>query len=180
MHLQPRQQIRMVGGALLGLIVLCAGLGVFLDQTNNASRIRAAKTLWHDHALPHYRLIVQTDPACVLSIEVRSEAVTQIDHQDSCLHPARTVTDLFALIDRGQLSEPCFFAGCACRMNVMTYATYDPHYGYPRTISMRNERVANWWMAGFWKYVVNYGHLPGCALATETTVIQSIALTPLE
>jgi hypothetical protein len=99
--------------------------------------------------------------------------------EDSCLHPARTVTDLFALIDRGQLSESCFFAGCACRMDVLTYARYDPTYGYPLTITMRHDRAANWWTHGFWSYVFEYGRLPDCARRSEAEVIESVTLTPL-
>lgn len=165
---------------LLGVLVATCGIGsVMAVQAGHAYRYSNARLRWQASGLVHYRLSVVVAANCTILTEVRSEQVARIEQQDSCMHPARTVTDLFALIERGQLSEPCFFAGCACRIDVTTYASYDPTYGYPLVITMRYDRAANWWTHGFWDYIVEYGHLPGCAKTSESNVIESISIAPL-
>jgi hypothetical protein len=161
------------------LLATCVIGGVLVAQTGHQYRYTDAKSRWQASGIIHYRLAVVVAANCTSLIEVRSEQVAHIDQQDACMHPVRTVTDLFALIERGQLTERCFFAGCACRMDVTTDASYDPTYGYPLIITMRLDRVANWWTQGFWGYIIDYGHFPGCASSSESNVIQSIVLTPI-
>jgi Family of unknown function (DUF6174) len=162
------------------LLIACAALGTTITQATHRGRYLEAKARWDASAPAHYRITIATDPACRLETEVRAERMLRVVRQDRCMHPARTVTELFALIERGQLSEPCFFAGCACRVDVTTYARYDPTYGYPTEIRIRYDRAANWWKPGFWGYVLARGHLPGCALTSETGVVESIALVRVE
>lgn len=166
--------------AIAALLTSCAMLGTAVTQASHNGRYLQAKARWIAQAPAHYRVTITTNPTCRLETEVRAERMLRVLSQDSCLHPARTVTDLFALIERGQLSEPCFFAGCACRIDVTTFARYDATYGYPIEIKIRYDRAANWWKPGFWGYIASRGHLPGCALTSESEVVQSIALVRIE
>ncbi|MDZ4719826.1 MAG: DUF6174 domain-containing protein [Roseiflexaceae bacterium] len=165
---------------LVFLLSACTLGSVLVFQAGHQYRYSDARSRWNASGLTHYRLNVAVEQSCTISTEVRSEQVARIEQQDSCMHPARTVTDLFALIERGQISERCFFAGCACRIDVITYARYDPTYGYPLTITLRYDRTANWWTQGFWRYILDHGHFPGCAYTSESNVIQSIRVTPLQ
>lgn len=166
---------------LLGVLLASCALGSSIAvQAGHAYGYTNARVRWQASGLSHYRLRVVVAANCTIRTEVRAEHVARIEQQDLCMHPARTVTDLFALIERGQLSEPCFFAGCACRIDVTTYASYDPTYGYPLSITLRYDRAANWWTRGFWQYLAQHQHLPGCAKTSESVVIESIAVLPLE
>ena len=161
------------------LVLGCAAMSGLLILAGHHTRYLEAKQRWQTQAPAHYLVTIASGPTCSLQAEIRDEQLERLVRQDSCLHPARTVTDLFALIDRGQLSESCFFAGCACRMDVVTYAKYDSTYGYPITITMRHDRAANWWTRGFWRYTVERGRLPDCVRTSEAPVIDSVSLIPL-
>ena len=177
-----RIQLSWLWGLALGgltLVLLCGGMSGVLFLAGHHGRYLEARQRWQAQAPSHYLVTIVSGPSCSLEAEVRDEQLARLVREDSCLHPARIVTDLFALIDRGQLSESCFFAGCACRMDVMTYASYDATYGYPMAIVMRHDRASNWWARGFWSYVLEYGRLPDCARTSEAPVIDSVSLTPL-
>jgi hypothetical protein len=167
-------------GSVALVLAGCALASYTVAQAGMRQRYDDARSRWQAQAPAHYRLAVTSGPDCRIDLEVQAERVVRILHQDSCLHPARSVSDLFALIERGQVAEPCFFAGCACRIDVTTYASYDPTYGYPLDIRLRYNRAANWWTQGFWGYVVSRGHTPGCAKTAESEVAQVALFTPLD
>ena len=64
-------------------------------------------------------------------------------------------------------------------MDVLTYASYDPIYGYPLAITMRHDRAPNWWTSSFWIYAIERGRIPDCTRRSEAPVIESVMLTPL-
>ncbi|GAB4114516.1 MAG: hypothetical protein OHK0050_18960 [Roseiflexaceae bacterium] len=181
-HTDAAEPQRIGRGCLIGSsVTLLIGMifAVVWVQLSHQQRYIEARLRWQESAPPHYRLQVTSAPACTIEVEVRNEQPIQILRQDACLHPARNVTELFALIDRGKITEMCFFAGCACRVDVNTYGTYDATYGYPTEISMRYDRAANWWTKGFWVYLIERGHTPGCARSSESSLIERATLIPL-
>src|SRR5690349_16650748 len=60
----------------------------------------AAQERWAASRVSHYRMVVEAGNPCRLEVEVREERVAAMLHEDPCGHPARTVTDLFRLIER--------------------------------------------------------------------------------
>jgi hypothetical protein len=165
---------------ILMLIALCGAGSLMLMQSGNRRSYQEARHRWETQALRSYRVAISSEPSCTLESEVRNEQMARLVRADSCVHPARTVTELFTLIDRGDSSINCFFAGCICRLELITSAEYHPVYGYPLTIRMRAVRSANWWTSAFWNDAFTRRRLRDCAHTWEAEVIQSVELTPLE
>jgi hypothetical protein len=167
--------------AIMLTLFLSCSIGTWLLlQSGHQRNYLEAKRRWETQAPSFYRVSISSEPSCVLESEVRDEQMARLVRADSCVHPARTVSELFTLIDRGDNSINCFFAGCICRLELVTSAQYDPVYGYPLAIKMRAIRSANWWTQAYWEEVFAFGRLPDCARTWEAEVIQSVELTPLQ
>jgi hypothetical protein len=164
---------------LLALLAACVLFGTSASQFEQRQRLLDARLRWRSQAPAHYRLVSATDEGCTIDVEVRDERVLHINQQDACMHPVRTVSDLFQLIERGQVSAPCFFAGCACRIDVVAVVDYDTTYGYPARITLRSDRGPNWWNASFWQYIATQGRPPGCTSSASSPVARVLSFTPL-
>jgi hypothetical protein len=165
------------GVCLLLAACLLAEAGV--ARASHRRQYSVALARWQASAPTHYRIRSMAGEGCTLEVEVRNERVLRVLQQDRCMHPARTVSELFRLIERGQVSVPCFFAGCACRVDVVTFADYDATYGYPRLITLESVRGPNWRNAAYWQYLIQNGHDPGCSLVSESEVARVLSFTPL-
>ena len=165
------------GLCLLLAACLLAEAGV--ARASHRRQYSTALTRWRAHAPAHYRIRSMTGEGCTIDVEVRNEHVLRVWHADRCMHPARTVSELFRLIERGQVSVPCFFAGCACRIDVVTFGDYDATYGYPSVIMLESVRAPNWRNPAYWQYLVQYRHDPGCANTSESEVARVLSFTPL-
>jgi hypothetical protein len=131
-----------------------------------------AKDRWEASAVSHYRMVVEAGNPCRLEIEVRDERVAAVLHEDPCGHPARTVTDLFKLIERAPSPiYSCAPPSCACRNVVTVYALYDERLGYPRRIAVLAEREPNWRAMRFWRYVWSERRLPDCAWSSSADIV---------
>jgi hypothetical protein len=165
--------------AILAVLATCVVIGASTAQTDQRQRLADARARWTATAPAHYRLVSTAGSGCTIDVEVHAEQVARINHQDSCMHPVRTVSDLFSLIDRGQVSVPCFFAGCACRIDITAVVSYDDAYGFPTAIALRSDRAPNWGDRSFWEYLLLRGHLPGCTRSGSSDVARVISFTPL-
>jgi Family of unknown function (DUF6174) len=141
----------------------------------------AAKARWAAGTTAHYRMVVETGSPCRLEIEVRDEHVAAVLYADACGHPARTVTDLFQIIERAPSPlYTCAPPNCACRNVVSVYALYDERLGYPQRIAVLAEREPNWRTMRFWRYVWSERRLPDCAWSSSADIVNVRSMTPLQ
>ena len=180
MRRYARALLRWTSLSLMGVTAACLFLGVVAAQSSYRYQLSEARGRWQTSALSHYRLVSESGESCILDVEVRDERVVTVYKKDSCLHPARTVTDLFNLVERGQFSYGCVFAGCACSMNIIVHADYDPVHGYPQQVSVRSQRGANWWDQSFWRYTWSTRSLPPCSRTGEADMVRVVSLTPIQ
>jgi hypothetical protein len=141
----------------------------------------AAKDRWAASLVAHYRMVVEAGNPCRLEIEVRDERVAAVLHEDPCGHPARTVTDLFRLIERAPPPiYTCAPPSCACRNVITVYALYDEQLGYPRRVAVLAERETNWRATRFWRYVWSERRLPDCVWSSSADIVNVRSLTLLQ
>ena len=160
----------------LGGLFAALGLGLALRPPSAAARER-----WAASPVSHYHMVVEAGNPCRLEVEVRDERVAAVLHEDQCIHPARTVTDLFTLIERAPSPlYNCAPPSCACRNAVTVYVVYDEQLGYPRRIAILAEREPNWRAMRFWSYVWSEQRLPDCAWSSSADIVNVRSMTPLE
>ena len=169
--------------ALFAALIAILGVGVagaFHGLPLRAPSV-AAKERWAASTVSHYRMVVEAGNPCRLEIEVRDERVAAVLHEDPCGHPARTVTDLFKLIERAPSPlYSCAPPNCACRNVVTVYALYDERLGYPRRIAVLAEREPNWRAMRFWRYIWAEQRLPDCAWSSSADIVNVRSMTLLQ
>ena len=170
--------------ALLGVVLAIAGCGLaglLVQRLPAPDQLAAARSRWMSSTVSHYRMIVSAGNPCRIEVEVRDEQVIHVLQEDSCSYPARTVTDLFNLVERAVSPlYTCAPPSCACRNVVTVYALYDERLGYPRTVAVRAERESNWRQRAFWRYIWEAQRLPDCVWASNADIVNVLALTPLQ
>jgi hypothetical protein len=140
-----------------------------------------AKERWATSSVSHYRMTLEAGNPCRLEVEVRDERVAAVLHQDPCGHPARTVTDLFKMIERAPSPlYSCAPPNCACRNVVTVYALYDEQLGYPHRIAVLAEREPNWRTMRYWGYVWSEWRLPDCAWSSSADIVNVRSITLLQ
>jgi hypothetical protein len=118
---------------------------------------------------------------CRLEVEVRDERVVAVLREDTCTHPARTVTMLFNMVEHAVSPlYTCAPPSCACRHVVTVYADYNAQLGFPQKVAVRVERETNWRERPFWRYLWTARRLPDCAWASNADIVNVLALTPLQ
>jgi hypothetical protein len=142
----------------------------------------AAKQRWAGSLVSHYRMVVEAGNPCRLEVEVRDERVAAVLYEDDhCGHPARTVTDLFRLIERAPSPlYNCAPPNCACRNAVTVYVLYDEQLGYPRRIAILAEREPNWRNMRYWRYVWSERRLPDCVWSSSADIVNVRSMTLLQ
>jgi hypothetical protein len=173
-----------------GLMVLVAACGVTgalvllaapAGAPDPPRRLEEARRRWSDHAIGHYRLVIQPDEFCLLDVEVRDERVVSIFRKDRCAQPAGTVTELFNLIERGGVRGPiCARPGCACQLTLTIYGIYDAQRGFPQRIIVRSDRNPNYLDGDYWRYAWQWGRLTICDGVSEVEMLSVLSLTPVQ
>lgn len=173
---------RLILAAFLLALAACGLAGMLAGDTQSTvARIAAldqARARWQERGVAHYRLVFQAPTWCRTDAEIKYERIVQI-YENSCPGGARTVTDLFELVqalDRNPEARYCSAGGCECVERRIAHIDYDPTYGFPRAIRMRRLRETNW--NGFWEHVVRYG-LPNCLTPRDTNVVIVLKLEPI-
>jgi hypothetical protein len=162
--------------ALGGGVLAVFGLGLPLHPPSEA-----AKERWAASLVSHYRMVLEAGNPCRLEVEVRDERVAAVLHEDPCGHPARTVTDLFKLIERAPSPlYNCAPPSCACRNAVTVFVVYDELLGYPHRIAILAEREPNWRSMRFWRYVWSERRLPDCAWSSSADIVNVRSMTLLQ
>jgi uncharacterized protein DUF6174 len=173
----PARWLLLIGVAALG----CGLLALFSSSQSPRTQLASAKSRWAGRTVSHYRLIVEAGRPCRLDVEVRDERVIAVFHQDACGYPARTVTDLFNMVERAPTPMfTCAPPSCACRNVVTVYAIYDEQLGYPRKIAVRAERESNWGDFAFWRQLWSAWSLPDCRWASYADIVNVPFMAPLQ
>ncbi len=170
----------MLLATLLGALS-CGGAAVgTLWWRNEPQRALAdAKQRWAAHTPQRYQLEVDSGAGCTIATDVRQGQTPQVISAGRCLHPARTVEQMFAVIERVSPRRiDCATFGCACAFQVGTHASYDAALGYPRRIAVWTERTSNWWSPDLWTFTWQNRALPTCSRYSESVVLEVISLTP--
>ncbi len=175
---RPRAR-RLLAGALL--LMLCAAVGWLIWPATSWARDserEQAERRWALRPFGSYHLDI-TDKRCLQQIEVRNERVARVA-PNRCDAPPRTVSDLFALIQRdGSVSHACILQGCACDDIIRVQASYDPTLGYPARMIVRIRAEPNWRAPAFWQRAWADGRLPRCdGLAEASKIIEVLQITP--
>lgn len=110
-------------------------------QETPESQFRQARTLWQSNAITHYRMEANFSNGfaqCHYDIEVKTRAVIRV-HGLTCLGSATTNTltieSIFEVFGAYVDERVCGPNGCSCEGAYVVKASYDPDWGYPRTIS---------------------------------------------
>jgi hypothetical protein len=178
-RMPPRRAALLLG--VMSLLLACALPSVGMWQSLPANRLAAARSRWSDHAPPRYRLVSEAGARCVLDVEVRGEQVVAVHRRDHCSPPARTVSELFKLIDNIRLiNYPCVSFNCACRSVMGTSTEFDGALGFPRTITVWSRREPNLWNVEYWRYRLDHdGTPPPCVRASEAVMVRVVSFTPM-
>ena len=101
----------------------------------------SARELWQDNAITHYRMEANFSNGyaqCHYDIEVKTRTVVRV-HGLTCLGSATTNTltieSIFEVFGAYVDERVCGPNGCMCEGAYVVKATYDPDWGYPRSIS---------------------------------------------
>lgn len=176
-----RRRSFLVAVALLLLLGLCVATGFGLSSTSTAMdhERRAAEERWSNRPFERYRLVLR-DRFCTQDAEIYNEEVVLV-HSNTCESRARSISDLFDLIERdGSLVSSCVAGGCACDDILLVSASYDPLLGYPDMIDVRVEAQANLRHPDYWRLLIRTGELSGCSVPVGWKTISVISLTPLQ
>lgn len=168
--------------ALVGFLMLCGVAAIVYAQPPSASAralaLGRAEERWAARPFSHYRMVVQAASWCRLDVEVQDEHLVRV-FEDTCPGPPPTVTDLFArikLLERDHDRIFCAPAGCECTEVRFVLADYDVQLGFPRSISVRRPRAANW--QGLWGYLLEHG-LPNCLTPRDIDIIRVLSFRPM-
>jgi hypothetical protein len=170
------------------IITLCALLlsGMLLAAAAPPPTVvrAAAERRWQARAPAGYRLVVQVqqgDSICLQHLHVRDGEVRD-SLLDTCSPSWLTrlhVDRLFELSRRVEEPPDCFGGlGCLCQRVRVGRATFDPAYGFPRSIEWRREYRPNWRNAGFWLSLATAGRVPGCGITPRQVRITVLAFIP--
>ena len=173
----PLRRLALMFG--LATAVGCGVLGLMLWQMMPVNRLAAARGRWSAQAPPHYRMVSEAGARCVLDVEVKGEEVVAVHRNDHCSPPARTVSELFRLIDSIRVvNYPCAGANCACRTVMGTTAQFDALRGFPRSITLWSRREPNWWTANYWRTALSFASSP-CDRRSEAVMVRVISFTAI-
>jgi hypothetical protein len=162
-----------------GIAAVGCGAVVFLQWPTPARNLATAEARWAARPFVRYRMVVESGPACQLDVMVQDEQVVDTFHRSACGHPARSVNDLFSLIERNKpVDRPCTLYKCACRLSITVYASYDDQWGYPQRVAVWSQQEDNWLNSDYWQYVLMFGKLPGCARTSDAEIVRVLSLTP--
>ncbi|HWQ14825.1 MAG TPA: hypothetical protein VNL77_18645 [Roseiflexaceae bacterium] len=176
----PPRRMALLLGALV-LLLACGVPSLMVWQALPANQLAAARSRWSAHAPARYRIVSEAGARCVLDVEVRAEQVVAVHRRDHCSPPARTVSELFRLIDNIRvISYPCVSFSCACRSVMGTRSEFDGALGFPRTITVWSRREPNLWNLAYWRYRLEHGgESPPCTRASEAVMVRVVSLTPI-
>lgn len=137
------------GLAAIVVIAVPAVVGWFGWSTWRSSpeyAFRDARTQWQNGRVLHYRMEANYSTGfaqCHYDIEVKTRTVIRV-HGMTCLSAATTNTltieSIFEVFSQYVDDRICGPNGCSCEGAYVVKATYDPEYGYPRTISTTLQR----------------------------------------
>lgn len=154
--------------ALLALLTLVlAGCAV-----GDSARYDAALSRWQVRPVGHYLLRTYDELGghrCGQAVEVRDETLERVV-SNTCAHPNLWTVDwLFRHVARSRqddrrCSKLVAGIGCICHAASQVQVEYDAALGYPREITTWETWRAAWWEIGYWRYVVQSGQLPSCAV----------------
>lgn len=110
-------------------------------QASPEYQFQEARELFLNQRVTHYRLEANYSTsfaACHYDIEVKTRIVVRV-HGMTCLSSATTntltVESIFEVFSQYVDGRVCGPNGCSCEGAYVVKATYDPEFGYPRTIS---------------------------------------------
>jgi hypothetical protein len=165
-------------GAVALLVLGCALAGVLAagDAAAGAA-LDAARGRWAARGFADYRLVVQ-DERCAYEVVVRGERVSALP-RDSCNGQMRSVSGLFAIIERDREVTPnCGVSSCPCEAVTRVRASYDATLGYPTKIEIFVTTRPNWARSETWRLFLTTGATPRCD-AVNRRSLQVLAVEPL-
>jgi hypothetical protein len=161
-------------------VLLGSGLVVVRRFPLDTQQLSAARERWAARPFSHYRMALEygTTGYCSQVVEVERESIVAVLH-NTCKESPPTVSDLFARIERDQLSRggSCGPNGCACDGTVVVAATYDNRFGYPRAKRIYLDTAARWRFPDYWKHRMSGTLCSSRALIGEIITVRS--LTPI-
>jgi hypothetical protein len=174
--MQRRVAIRI--GAVL-LIALTGGLALAIASAptpESRQRARAeAIARWQAREFSAYRILIE-EGNCTTDYVVRDERVAWAFEAPCGRGQARSITNLFAMIDQGPSPRACVGPSCACRWVTTVDVDYDRVLGYPRTIVIRTTAWPNWLGGAYWSDLASSRANPCSAMSERVVRVKS--LTP--
>ncbi len=149
-------------------------IGLVIWHTTAAARdLAAARQRWATRPFLHYRMVLRRQGwgSCQQDVEVYNEQVVKITSNTCRRDNPRSVSDLFAEIER-YLRPPeagmycrngLAWHGCACYIPYTVTNVYNSRLGYPETIKVSWGAYApNRWHIDYWHYLVANWREPAC------------------
>jgi hypothetical protein len=171
-----------IAATLLLLAGTCGALALLPRAAGHYDELREARDRWASSAPAAYRLLLDAGARCALGVEVRGERAVRLQPRDACVPPARTVPELFSLIDTlNTWTEPCLTSRCVCRTVMGSTARFDSRLGYPRSISVWTRDEPNIWSGDYWHYLATHiGQPLPCTASIEGLVVRVVSLDPVK
>jgi hypothetical protein len=173
--------LRRLAALLAVALAFACGLGslaVWLGLPS--TQLAAARSRWSERAPAHYRMVSEAGARCVQDVEVSGGRIVAVHRNDHCSPPARTVDELFRLIDGIRVvNYPCVSFNCACRSVMGTSTEYDGALGFPRAITLWSRREPNWWAPSLWRYLASSGAMPPCSRRSEAVIVRVVEFTAI-
>ncbi|MBL8097250.1 MAG: hypothetical protein JNL73_23935 [Anaerolineales bacterium] len=140
-HRIPRWPLAIAALIVVTVPALVGWFGWQAWQSSPEYQFLQARRLWQSQATTHYRVEANYSTGfaqCHYDIEVKTRAVVRV-HGLTCLGSATTNTltieSIFEVFSRYVDDRVCGPNGCTCEGAYVIRATYDPEWGYPKTIS---------------------------------------------
>lgn len=140
-HRFPRWLFAAAALLFLTVSALVGWLGWRAWQSSPEYEFQQARRLWQSQPTGHYRMEANYNTGfaqCHYDIEVKTRTVIRV-HGMTCLGSATTNTltieSIFEVFGKYVDQRVCGPNGCSCEGAYVVKATYDPDWGYPRTIS---------------------------------------------
>jgi hypothetical protein len=169
-------------------VLLIASCGLLAAQSwpdRPAARRLDAQRRWAERPFANYRVAVRVEywgNVCSQDIESAGEKLHRIVRND-CRVPwlaLMTVARLFEISEGLEHPTPCYVAAqtCSCYRVRAGEIAYDPHLGYPRTITYRRQIYPNLLHPDYWRRVWQTRQLPECGPISPIVRITVTSLRP--
>lgn len=172
-----RSMMIQIGAALLvlfsggGLLAITSAPG----KATPAQERVAALGRWQSRDFNAYRMVLE-DGNCTTDYVIRNEHVAWAFEAPCGRGQARSVSNLFALIEHGGSARVCVGVNCTCQWVTTVSVDYDAALGYPQTIVIRTAVWPNWRSGSYWSELTSTWSNP-CDAVSER-VVRVRELTP--